>query len=416
MATVLEGIAPVTDALDNYAGCSGDGGLWALAKGTPSDGAAFAQQLAALEQYPLPLREVIAARAGRNLMEVGRKVDFAALLDLLDRAPGKRAPELVLLRAELNADRDGAESALSDMSAVAEGDGPESARALLALAAARSEAHQRFDADFLAEVGAQAFLLRGTPIGDALLRQEILARIDVSGHAAALEQIAGSLKVAGTKTEKLRDLVAEVFQIATEDDIETERFLDLYFRHGHLLPKTASGDGARLAVAEHLREAAFPGLVEGVLDAALLRDVRDAKILAAKAALDMQRARAALSSINSFDGQDAALIRVQAYLQLADFSNALESTKSLQEAALNEVQLFWFQGSWPDSIAQDPAAAELYTMLQSAKSVGMPLDAHEKSIPPEPELSSLADFKAAFAGSQDARLALEARMSLLEKN
>ena len=379
--------------LADYTDCPSNAALWAtislqqIPSGTLIDTNAA---LRAVNTLPKHLRQIAAPLLSAQLLKYGDAQAAAGAMRSIERLPDPLTPKAVLAQADLAIDA--GEPATQMLQDVVDTNSQQSPEALVKLVNATLAKDEPLSYETATLVEAYAQELRGTEMGSALRRTQVIALSQSQHFDEAFKSLhALEPSLSPDKATDLRKTVIE--HLGTKADDLT--FLEHVFTQDTVavaaLPKNT-----KLMIASRLMDLGFGAQVQGII-----RTIPDAprddarQILAARAALQLRQpfqAQAALIGINT---PDAALLLAQAKEMAGEYREAFDlfTQSNSGEAAK---QAAWLSDDWQSLTPRDASG------FAGAVSLLQPVDQ-----PDDPTIGQLGRADLALEESAAARATLE---------
>lgn len=312
-------------------GCDTAAALWS-AVALAADGQATAADVAALDKaavarsfsaLPVHLRRHLGPALVNLLLSQGDEETARRLRDATLRAPGEGGPEVTLMDADyhLATGKDDKAGALADTVLNENGPGREDAAVTRVEAAFQGD--RAVPADLPEALAAYRQDARGTEDEARLARALILA--------AAM---AGDFETAFATLPDAPGTAADLWTLAVEG-VGDGLFLERAVAAAAAVPPDLP-PGVALAVALRLEDLGFAAEALAWLGPIGIASPEEARLLAAKARLRMQDARAAVTALSGMTSPEAESLRAVAILQLGDAAGAV---KALDRAGDSEARV-----------------------------------------------------------------------------
>ena len=394
IATIFEhGTVGRGNPLADYTDCPSNAALWATISLQQIPAGTLVNTNAALRavnNLPKHLRQIVAPLLSAQLLKYGDAEGAAGAMRSIERLADPLTPKAVLAQADLAIDA--GEPATQMLQDVVDTNSQQSPEALVKLVNATLAKDEPLSYETATLVEAYAQELRGTEMGSALRRTQVIA-LSQSQHFdeafKSLKELEPSLSPASNTD--LRTTVIEHLG-AKADDLT---FLEHIFTQDSIaiaeLPKNT-----KLTVATRLMGLGFGAQVQEII-----RTIPDAprhaarQILAARAALQLRQPFQAQAALIGIDTPDAALLLAQAkemageYREAFDLFTQSNSTEAAKQAA-------WLSDDWQNLTPRDASG------FAAAVSLLRPVDE-----PDDPAIGQLGRADLALEESAAARSTLE---------
>lgn len=322
MADIIEGepskvLGPVLQG----AGCGGNHEMWFLAAGFGTYQVMEPLLIAdVFSEYPIEVRTIIGPPLAEAFIRRDQVDAGFVVLEIVRRADGEvtvaqRLAEARVLEAQH--DTVGAEAIFRALAQTNDELAPE---ALIAYARSLLGSGQAVPVPLLVDLEAAAFFNRETDRGDSLRLLEIRVRTEVESENNALAQISENLIERPYLSSELRRLVAEIFEVSAAGAMGDYQYAQMVLQYSGLLDQGEAGDLARLKIAREMAEIGLPETALDVLAPNLLRSDMPTKHFEASAYVQLFEPTKALEVLAGDESFEAYKIRLDAQLQLQDFT------------------------------------------------------------------------------------------------
>ncbi len=335
MAEIMDyGAAVDGTALQNQTDCNTAAALWAtlalkaFPPGLSINSAAVKLHFSGL---PLRLRQHLGPTLAQRFLAAGDQETAIALKNAITRAPGNPDPGLQMLDAHLQRIDGHSEKSQAMLREIVNRDGSLASEALAELLERKIAADEQIDPGLIASAQAQAFERRGTKIGQRLQRDGILALSKSGAYMKAAQQIQKLQSDSEYPAKDTQGLWESVLADATIH-ASNKDFLLLVFGSQEYLKKANIARQVRRRASKRLVAAGFPDIAVTILAADTRPDPGDRRVLAA-AALEEGNTSRALELLKSATGEQAHILRAQAYIAQEKFNMAAQEFAAAQDQA-----------------------------------------------------------------------------------
>ena len=379
--------------LAGYTDCPSDAALWAtislqqIPAGTLIDTNAA---LRAVNNLPKHLRQIAAPLLSAQLLKYGDAQAAAGAMRSVERLPDPLTPKAVLAQADLAIDA--GEPATQMLQDVVDTNSQQSPEALVKLVNATLAKDEPLSYETATLVEAYAQELRGTEMGSALRRTQVVA-LSQSQHFdeafKSLHELEPSLSP--DSSTDLRKTVIEHLGAKADDLTFLEHIFAQDSKAISALPKNT-----KLMIASRLMDLGFGAQVQDII-----RTIPDAprhearQIIAARAALQLRQPFQAQAALIGIDTPDAALLLAQAKEMAGEYREAFDLFTQSNSAEAAK-QAAWLSDDWQNLTPRDASG------FAAAASLLQPVDQ-----PEDPNIGQLGRADLALEQSAAARSALE---------
>ncbi|EEW26580.1 hypothetical protein [Rhodobacter ferrooxidans] len=315
MAAILDDASEAAGPFAKMQVCDTAAALWSVLSMAEISNSGQVNSAAVLRTFsalPLHLRRHLGPSLAERLLAAGDVQTASSVSDAILRAPGNPGPHVELLEAELQVamgDEVAGETALATLAATG---GPASTEALIAQVETRVAQSLPIDPATVTALAALAFEHRGGELEPVLQRAYLLALAAAGDFDSAFSQL-----------DLAPDAEADLWKILAEQGPESA-----LLAHA-VLPDSAApvtlAPPLRRKIAERLLALGFADKalrwLPAMSDLASTSELAD-RLLAARAELQRQDARAALRLLAGAEGPDAVALRARAQLQLGNMPSA----------------------------------------------------------------------------------------------
>ncbi|MBZ4022004.1 hypothetical protein CKO11_05980 [Rhodobacter sp. TJ_12] len=345
MADIVDGNAPTPyPAFAALTSCDSKVALWALlAQPEPPlrETVNFGAVLRAYSALPPDIRSIVGPDLSARLIELGATDVAQTVRSMLARAPGDHNDSLDYIDAQIDLSEGRDTEATERLDKVAEQNSDAAAEALALSIETKLSRGEAIPAHEVENAGALARQLRGTEIGDKLIRVEILGNASTGQFDPAFEQLERwSAPVdPSLRRDTQNDLLAVLAKVP-----DAEMFIETFFRYRpEWGPEELTAD-VQIALADRLSESGFSISARAVLSPRTRRS-EAGRFALARAALAGNDAAAAYSHLTGLTGEEAALLRGRALTLLGQHQNA-ETAYAEAGATEAQTEAAWRAGNW----------------------------------------------------------------------
>lgn len=411
-ARLLRAMAHVADqepggeaAFVPMAGCDTAAALWSALTLTAA-GEARPSQIGALNlaavgrsfsALPVHLRRYFGPPLVEMFLQAGKDEAARLIRDAILRAPGEAGPDVALMDAQYDLATGDGHEAVKIAGEVAREAGSAGPEALVTLVEAAFQSGSPLPPDLPATLMAYRADARGTALEVPLRRASLLA-------AAMLGDFTGAFAELHAAPDSAADLWALAATRADDDLFLAEAVSAA--AEGH--PAVAAD--VALAIAQRLLDLGFAGQALAWLGPVDTTADLPRRLVAARAALALGDARAALALVSGLGDAEAERLRAAAVLQLGDAAAAAEALHRAGDAAAGDRALSWTE-DWA-KLAE--SGADPWKSAAALADAGTAGDAaQDPAAPPDPVAAPgpLARGNALVADSAAARAAVDALLT-----
>ncbi|MFN3207689.1 MAG: hypothetical protein ACE369_01545 [Roseovarius sp.] len=354
LASIMDGHSAERSILADQLECDAPAAMWAalshprLPRNARIDTDAVLRAFSALPRH---LRTHLGPVLSARLLAAGHEKASVAILRNLDRVEETRTPAADMVAAELALGKGQGEAAEKKLERVVESNGVLSPDALARQIDSLAERGNAVPADLAELASAYAFEHAGTPLGTTMARAHVLALGATGAFDEAFAELDRYESGAGQAMPAIR--AALTARLASHGaPIEILRHV--------LAGKTAAPDAlpqdSALKLADHLLEAGFHDESRKMLAQTFHGgNIRRARMMRARAALELGRPRQAEVELLGLDGKDANTLRARARSMVGEHRQAYDLFKSAGLEAEAEREA-WLAGDGTAVLAQDPSA------------------------------------------------------------
>ncbi len=344
MARILDDIPDPESPFARMLGCDGAAALWSalLHDRLPaSAGLNVAAILRSFQGLPPHLRQHLGPGVADRFLAAGEVAAARSVRDATTRVPDAPQATVALVDAKLHLGENRLEQAGIDAEAALEAGGAEGPEAIIALVETRFRALQPVGSDVPVTVAAFLTEAAGTSTEPALRRALILS-LALAGQA--IEAQAALATTPSTEPEFWR--------------VASARVTDADLIRIAVLPETAEPPSAdsqtSLAIAGRLLDLGFADDARRWLGPLASTDKAEARLLAARAELQIGDARAARDLLAGIDGPAAEATRSEVLVALGAIDPAVASARASGDLAAAERIALWAR-DWPKVSQAGPA-------------------------------------------------------------
>lgn len=312
-----EGYSDSYGLLSEFSQCSVSAAFWATAARKDLNNARDIpdEQVASyFSGLPLHLRQHLGPQLSERFLKIGDIKTAKIIQNALSRVDAQHGDVFDLLSAEMQLSDGNIDQAISTLTDISKKDGPSAAEALIRSIDLRTEQGQSIDR-ITAEI-AEVLMIehRGTPLEGDLARVSILARIFSGDPSLALEALARP------NTQNLLTMDDQMKLVNAATVKFTLAFDDLMFAKAALaLSDTGVDqyltDGTKSQISKRMLSIGFPNLASRFAN--FDEDLTDQKrLLLGQIAMQNGNQTDAIMYLLGIEGQEAARLRAQLYLEL----------------------------------------------------------------------------------------------------
>jgi hypothetical protein len=312
-----EGYSDSYGLLSDFSQCPGSTAFWAIAarEDLSDESNIPSEQIASyFSALPLHLRQHLGPQLSERFLEIGDLKTARVIQNALSRVEAIHGDAFDLLSAEMQLVDGNIDQAISTLTDISREDGPSAAEALIRSIDVRTEQGRNIDQK-TAEL-AEVLMIehRGTSLESDLARVSILARIFSGDPSVALEALARQ------NTQNLLTVDDQMKLVNAATVKFTLNFDDLMFaKEALMLNDTGANkyltDDTKSQIAKRMLSIGFPDLATRFanFDEELTNSKR---LLLGQIAMQNGNQTDALIYLLGAEGQDAALMRAELYLEL----------------------------------------------------------------------------------------------------
>ena len=361
LAAIVDGHSiQVGGPLSQAVGCDGVAGLWALVGTYPDADIPIGDEatiVAAFAELPPDIRRSVGPRLASAFLDRGHEMVARQVSDILERAPGNHGAAHELVAENISEVEGSAPEAGQAYQALAEDNSLVATDALIELAKLGLQDPAPPRQHLVMDLAASANVWRGTQKGGELRRLEALWLAKLGKEADAIDLLVSEIQFDPVNAGILRETAERIISALSTSQNLKSSYAEIIQTYAALISENEDADMLRIEIAAGLLTAGLPDYAIEILQPALKRDSSDAALLAGKANIHAYRPDAALSILDGFAGDEARALRVEAYLKLEEFENALEQLSQFTGAPDITVEPHWFSGDWAIAITSNSAAA-----------------------------------------------------------
>ena len=363
IAAIADGqTVEVGGPLSQAIGCDGTAGLWALVGTYPAVDAHIGDQSSIIEAFaelPPDIRRLLGPRLASAFLD--REFDAPArqVSDILERAPGDHGVEHELVIGNLMLTEGKTPEAGQAYQAIAEENTLVATEALIELAKLGLMYDQPPARHLLTDLGTTAKIWRGTPKGGELRRLEALWMAKQGREAAAIDLLIAEVQHDPVNTDILQTTAEQTLTELSISETLKGNFAEIAHTYAEFISENEESDKLRLEIAKKLVLTGLPDYAIEILHPALQRNEIGATLLTATANMQAFRPEAALLLLNGVAGDAARILRVEAYLGMGDFEQALGQLNQFADVSAAIAMPFWFKGDWAAAVKTNHSAAEI---------------------------------------------------------
>jgi len=367
MAALIESEpARVSGPVLTGAGCGGAHEMWYLAAGLGDYQVLEPLTITdVFSNYPIEVRTLIGPPLAQAFIERGQVDAGHVVLEIVRRAesgvtPAQRMAEAQVLEAQGDLSR-----AAKVYRKLALANGENAPEALISYARTVLGSNETLPETLLVDLESAAFFNRDTEFADPLRLWEIKVRAEVAGADAALAQIDEMLGERPDLSTELTEIATDIFTNSSAAELGDYPFAQMVLQYSGMLDQGPAGDIARLNIAEEMAGIGLPETALDVLSPNLSRVTAEARYVQATAYVQLFQPTQALTVLAGDESLTAYKIRLNAYLQMEDFTAVarLLNEDFAKDISLNDVALR--AGDWA-KIKDAGAVGTLASYMQGA--------------------------------------------------
>ncbi|MEM7522250.1 MAG: hypothetical protein AAF360_00505 [Pseudomonadota bacterium] len=394
LALIVDGRAPTDGGPITAAGpCSGPVALWYYAAGLRGDPQLTPKNindmlLTALETSPNSIRALLAPRIIGDRLDAGDLAVASKIDQKLGRMQLDSGPALDLARARLLAATGDLSSAEDLFRRLGARSLPESQEALLLLLDSRRSRGAEISEDLSLALSEAAFLARGGVMERKLKIAEIEASALVDGLPAALEKLDDALARRPIARAILQDAGHAVLEASLAEDEDPFRYARAILDYAPNISTEQAGDAARIHIAGQLTETGLPNAALKILEPALSRNSRAARLAAARIRLSLDEPEMALSVLSGLSGGEAMSLRADALEALERLPDARRAAERIEdEPASARAERAFRIGDWDAAAETGDRSQRLLAAFMAGNTDGPSSD----EVAPAPILDGVDD-------------------------
>ncbi len=303
------------------AGCGGAHEMWHLSAGLGDyqiiDPLAITDIFSV---YPIEVRTLIGPPLAEAFIRRGQVEAGHLVLEIVRRAEGEVTIAQQLAEARVLEAQADTIAATDIYRKLAKSNDTLAPEALIAYARLLLASGKPVPASLLVDLEGSAFFYRNTERSDPLRLWEIRTRAAVEGDVFALRQIAETKDERPHLLSELQHVAAEIFEQSSAAKLGDYAYAEMVFEYAALLDQGASGDTARLKIAQEMMDIGLPETALDVLSPNLERPVTETEIIVAAAHVQLFQPEEALALLAGQDSLAAFKIRLSANLQMEDYA------------------------------------------------------------------------------------------------
>jgi len=343
MAALVEGEpALVSGPVLKGAGCGGAHEMWYLATGHGNYQVLDPLSITdTFSTYPIEVRALIGPPLAQAFINRGQVDAGHLVLEIVRRAESGVTTAQRMAEAQVMEAQGDLAGAATVYRALALENGENAPQALIAYARALLASEKHLPETLLVDIESAAFFNRNTDSADPLRIWEIKVRHEIEGASAGLAQIKDMLTERPHLIDELRVMTSDIFEVTIAEQVGDYPYAQMVLQFADMLDQGASGDAARLKIAEEMASIGLPETALDVLAPNLGRPNAETKHIQAAAFVQLFQPARALVVLEGDESLVGYKIRLRAYLQMEDFTSVarLLNEEHAQEISLNDVAL-----------------------------------------------------------------------------
>lgn len=363
IAAIVDGqTAQAAGPLSQALGCDGIAGLWAIVGAYPTVDTHIGVHSSIIEAFaelPPDIRRLLGPRLASAFLDRGLDVPARQVSDILERAPGDHGVEHELVIGNLMLAEGKPPEAEQTYQVMAEDNSLVATDALIELAKLRLTQDHSPPRHLLTDLGATAKIWRGTQKGGELRRLEALWLAKQGKEAGAIDRLVAEMQHDPVNSKILQETAEQILLELSVSENLNSNFAEIAYMYAEFIPKNEESDKLRIEIAAKVLLTGLPDYAIEILHPALQRNEVDATLLAAKANVQAFRPEGAILLLNGVVGDAARIIRVEAYLGMGNFEQALGQLSQFADMSAAIVMPFWFKGDWATAAKTNRSAADI---------------------------------------------------------
>ena len=338
--------------------CEGAVGLWAMVGKYPDVRGSIGDLdtiINAFTKLPLNIRRILGPRLVSALIDRGEAASARLVSDILERAAGENNDDHKLMLGNLMLVEGHDEGALNAYQTLSEGNSPMAVDALIEMASLRLDMDQPLPS-MLGDLNAAVGMWRGTKKEIPLRKLEALWIARVVGGAEAVEMLGETFD----KEPALADLLGQTaLEIIRNMPMNAQGYAETIYSYQDRIPTDRMADELRLVIADRLILEGLPDFAIDMLVPLVKRANTAATVTTSRAHLNAFRSEKALSVLANVAGDQAKILRVEAFLSDSDFEGALNELQEFENRSAAVVHPRWYAGNWADIVLANSAAKKI---------------------------------------------------------
>ncbi len=341
-AIIEEQKIPADGPIMSNIDCANEGEFWsALAVGAErlNNPEIMDLVLKSFSELPIELRRLTGPRIGMLLLEIDQTSAAEKVFFMISRASGEHGSGFDLFQAKVERESGNTRNATAILEKMINSNSSNRPEALVEYSDLTLEQGLPITDDLITDVAGMATVLDGTQIGRAMRLAEIRLKAGSNELKDALELFQNKVVIENTLSATDTELLVELFLSAQAGPESAEDYAGAILKYSDLILDAPEYRLVRLDVAAKLRTLGLPNEALGFLGSLLdLRD-EDARLEAAKCALELSQPEQAIAWLDGKVSEAAEELRLEAYLALGQGPGATTYSTENEKFA-------WPLGDW----------------------------------------------------------------------